>query len=55
MSSGKLLWSSIGYARTFTGITMDLGMTLLVYNLMKTLLTRPRPGRVTSAPAMAGD
>ncbi len=28
------------WVRTFTGISMDLGMTLLVYNLMKTSLAR---------------
>ncbi|NIR44429.1 MAG: cytochrome oxidase [Gemmatimonadetes bacterium] len=43
------------YARTFTGITMDLGMTLLVYNLMKTFLARPHPRATEPAPALAGD
>jgi cytochrome c oxidase cbb3-type subunit 1 len=30
------------WVRTFTGISMDLGMSLLVYNLMKSSLERAR-------------
>jgi cytochrome c oxidase cbb3-type subunit 1 len=32
------------WVRTLTGLSMDAGMTLVVYVLMKTSLTRPIPG-----------
>jgi len=31
--------------RTLSGITMDIGMSLLVFNLMMTALSRPAEGR----------
>jgi cytochrome c oxidase cbb3-type subunit 1 len=38
--------------RTVAGISMDLGMTLLVYNLMRTLIAAERPA-VQAEPAVA--
>jgi cytochrome c oxidase cbb3-type subunit 1 len=41
------------FVRTLAGLAMDLGMTLLVYNLLKTAL-RPSPATVPAAAATAG-
>jgi cytochrome c oxidase cbb3-type subunit 1 len=46
------------FLRTVAGVSMDIGMTLLVVNLMMTALARPvaatRPGDFGVAPIPAG-
>jgi cytochrome c oxidase cbb3-type subunit 1 len=45
------------FLRTVAGVSMDVGMTLLVINLMMTALGRPAPAgeRRTVAPVLAGE
>jgi cytochrome c oxidase cbb3-type subunit 1 len=40
--------------RTFSGVMMDVGMTLLVYNLMRTALAADGAARATPPAAAEG-